>query len=291
MKIRNLSYPVFILAAFLTIALTNPAYNVKGKYIEETISRLGDLPTELLQAVSLEFKGVVADFLLIKTISFMGMKIVEHENPLKEEWQRMNRMLNRITDLDGRFRDPYVLAEMSFVWQAGMIDEANILLEKAVKNRPNDYTPLYFLGFNHFYFQNDAEKAAVYLRQAAQRPNAPDYVKGLAARFSLYGNQTALGIVFLENLLQDTQDKNIRTYLEKRLKTLEIIYSLEKKVVAFRDTFQKLPTSLNELIESEFLEEIPIDPYGGTFFLMKNGRVYTTSKLVAVKNNRADTRD
>ena len=279
----NLSYPVFILAASLTISLTNPAYNVRGKYIEETISRLGDLPTELLQAVSFEFKGVVADFLLIKTISFMGMKIVEHENPGKEEWQRMNQMLNRITDLDGRFRDPYVLAEMSFVWQAGMIDEANKLLEKAVKNRPDDYTPLYFLGFNHFYFQNDPGKAAVYLRQAAQRPNAPDYVKGLAARFSLYGNQTALGIVFLENLLQDTQDKNIKTYLEKRLKALEIIYSLEKKVVAYRDFFQKLPTSLDDLVESDVLDEIPADPYGGTFFLMQNGRVYTTSKLVSPK--------
>lgn len=281
MKIRNLSYPVIILAAFLTVFFTNPAYNVRGKYLEETISHLGNLPTELLQSVSLEFKGVIADFLLMKTISFMGMKIVEQENPDKEEWQRINQMLIRITDLDGRFRDPYVLAEMSFVWQAGMIDEANILLEKAVKNRPDDYTPLYFLGFNHFYFLNDAEKAAVYLRQAALKPNAPDYVKGLAARFSLYSKQTALGILFLENLLQDTQDKNIRMYLEKRLTALEIIDSLEKTVIAFRESFQQMPTSLDDLVRSGLLENIPADPYGGTFFLMDNGRIYTTSKLVA----------
>jgi len=281
LKMNNLSYPVFILAAFLTISLTNPAYNVRGKYIEETISHLGELPTELLQAVSLEFKGVVADFLLIKTISFMGMKIVAQENPDKEEWQRVNQMLMRITDLDGRFRDPYVLAEMSFVWQAGMIAEANKLLEKAVKNRPDDYTHLYYLGFNYFYFLNDAEKAAVYLRQAAQKSNAPDYVKGLAARFSLYSNQTALGIVFLENLLQDTQDENIRTYLGKRLTALEIIDYLEKKIFSFRETFQKMPTSLDELVHSGLLESIPADPYGGTFFLLENGRVYTTSKLIA----------
>ena len=106
-------------------------------------------------------------------------------------------------------------------------------------------------------------------------------MKGLAARFSLYGNQTALGILFLENLLQDTQDKNIRTYLEKRLAALKIIHSLEKKVVAFRDTYQKVPTSLDDLLRSSLLESIPADPYGGTFFLMENGRVYTTSKLVA----------
>lgn len=272
---------MFLLACVLSITLTNPVYDVRGKYVKETISRLGDLPTELLQVVALEFKGVVADFLLLKTISFMGMKIIENDNPAKEEWLRMNDMLNRITDLDGRFQDPYILAEMMFVWQAGMIGEANALLAKAVKNRPEDYRPLYFLGFNHFYFQNDAEKAGMYFRQAAQLPNVPDFVKGLAARFSLYGNQTALGIIFLENLLQDTQDKNIRNYLAKRLFALKSIYFLEQKVAEYKNTFQKLPTSLEELVQSGFIDEIPADPYGGEFFLMENERVYTTSKLVA----------
>jgi hypothetical protein len=70
-------------------------------------------------------------------------------------------------------------------------------------------------------------------------------------------------------------------YLEKRLTALEIIDSLEKTVIAFRESFQQMPTSLDDLVRSGLLENIPADPYGGTFFLMDNGRIYTTSKLVA----------
>jgi hypothetical protein len=171
-------------------------------------------------------------------------------------------------------------------WQAGMIDEANDLLQKAAYNRPFDHRPFYFIGFNYFYFRNDSENAAIYLRKAAQITGAPKFLKGLASRLSVYGNQTKLGIVFLENLLLDTQDKNVIAYLEKRLSALKTIYFLEQKVVAFRDVHQRLPESLEELVKAEILDEIPVDPYGGTFFIMRNGRVYTTSKLVSPKKDK-----
>ena len=85
----------------------------------------------------------------------MGSKIGVHKNPTKEQWQLMDRMLHLITDLDGRFLDPYIFAEMMFPWQAGMVNEANTLLLKAAQNLPDNYRPYYFLGFNAFYFQKD----------------------------------------------------------------------------------------------------------------------------------------
>lgn len=277
---------VLVIAAIITILLVHPVYKISDKYAEESISRIGNLPKEVFQALTLEFKGVAADILLLKTISFIGMKIGENKLPTTDEWQRMYDMLDRVTDLDGQFWDPYLLAEMMLAWQAGMIDEVNILLLKASQARPEDYRPLYFIGFNYFYFQKNSEKAADYLRQAAQMSGSPTYLKGLAARLSLYGNQTALGIVFLENLLQDTQDKNIRPHLEKRLQALKIIYNLEQKVIAFRDAHQRLPVSLDEMVVLGIIQEIPEDPYGGTFSLMDNGRIYTTSKLVNVTKEK-----
>ena len=159
---------VFVIAAFITIFLVPPVYQVGDKYAEESVSSLGTLPKEFFQAMSFEFKGVAADFLLLKSITFMGMKLIENQNPSTEEWRLMYDMLDRVTDLDGRFWDPYVLAEMMLVWQGGMIDEGNELLKKAVEHRPEDHRPLSYIGFNYFYFHNNAEKAAGYLRQAAQ---------------------------------------------------------------------------------------------------------------------------
>lgn len=268
------------------VLLTPSVYRIRATYFHETISRIGELPPPVARLLTLEYPGMVADLLFLKTISFMGLKIGEHGQPTREEWQRIYEMLQLITELDPRFWDPYLFGEMMLPWQAGMFDEATVLLEKAIKHRPDDYRPYYFLGFNAFYFQKKPGVAAQYLRKAAQYPDAPSYIKGLAGRFSLYGNQTALGIGFLSDLLQNTSDPRIRAYLGKRLEALKRIFFLEQKVAAYKEKYGTMPASLKDLIDVGLLTKIPRDPYGGQFVLLKNGRVYTTSNLVDKKKNK-----
>ncbi|WP_456473542.1 hypothetical protein [Desulfolithobacter sp.] len=272
---------VILFCAVIGFALLTPSvYRIRSAYFHETISRIGELPPPVARLLTMEYRGVMADLLFLKTISFMGLKIGEHGQPTREEWQRIYEMLQLITELDPRFWDPYLFAEMMFPWQAGMFDETTILLEKAIRHRPDDYRPYYFLGFNAFYFQKEPAVAARYLRKAAQYPDAPAYIKGLAGRFSLYGEQTALGIAFLSDLLQNTSDPRIKSYLGKRLEALKRIFFLEQKVRAYREKYGTMPASLKELVDTGLVTEIPADPYGGQFVLLKNGRIYTTSNLV-----------
>jgi len=193
-------------------------------------------------------------------------------------------MLRGVTDLDPRFWDPYLFAEVIFPWQAHMRPEADKLLLKAAKYRPDDYQPLYFLGFNAFYFEHNAVKAAPYLRRAAALPGAPGFLKGLAARFSLYGNQTKLGIVFLANLLRSTHNPKTYAYLKKRLLTLQKINLLENKVKEFSKITGRRPENIKELLKKGLINNIPQEPYGGKFIVMPNGRVYTTSNMIEQKN-------
>jgi len=164
-----------------------------------------------------------------------------------------------------------------------MIEETNTLLQKAANARPNDFQPVYFQGFNAFYFQHDAEKAAPFLRKAATLPGSPSFLQGLAARFSLYGQQTEMGIAFLKTMLENATDERVRIHLQKRLTALEIIQNLETQVKKFHETQGVFPTSLEELLEKGLLKDIPKDPYGGNFVIYQNGRVYTTSELVPQK--------
>jgi len=263
--------------------LTPSVYRVREAYHHETISRIGALPPQVARLLTMEYQGIVADLLFLKTISFMGLKIGERGQPTREEWLRIYEMLQLITELDPRFWDPYLFAEMMFPWQAGMIDETTALLEKAARHRPEDYRPYYFLGFNAYFFQGRLDVAAAYLRKAAAYPDAPAYIKGLASRFSLYGNETALGISFLSDLLRTTADSRLRAFLAKRLEALKRIFFLEQKVAAFKKKYGSMPSSLQDLIAAGLLTDIPDDPYGGRFVLLKNGRVYTTSKLLEKK--------
>jgi hypothetical protein len=272
---------VLLAAVAVSIFTTSKLYKAGAQYQIETISQFGQLPSAAVQALSLDFKGIVADYLFLKTMTFLGQKIGEREDPSAEDWRLINQMLERITDLDNLFWDPYLFAETMLAWEAGMPEEANKLLLKAAKHRTEDYRPLYFIGFNHFYFQKDPYQAAQYLRKAAKLPKAPFYLTGLAARMSLYGNQTAIGIAFLEDILKNTLDPTIRQYLGKRLATLKIISSLEEDVKEYKSKYQTLPQSLDDLVKTGIISSIPDDPYGGRFVLLENGRVYTTSRLVS----------
>jgi len=247
------------------------------------MGNIGHLPATVLRAAALEFHGIASDFMFLKTITYVGLRLQEHSSPTKEEWHKAATMLRGVTDLDPMFWDPYLFAEVIFPWQANMQPEADKLLQKAARYRTNDFQPFYFLGFNAFYFEHNAAKAAPYLRRAAALPGAPAFLKGLAARFSLYGNQTKLGIVFLADLLKNTSNPKTNAYLKKRLRTLELINLLENKVKEFQKATSRLPQSLDELIKKGLLDTIPQDPYGGKFTITANGRVYTTSNMIEQK--------
>jgi hypothetical protein len=271
---------LLIIGIYLCGITTTKIYDIREKYVTETISEFGQFPSLSLQAACLEFKGIVSDYLFFRAITYTGMKILEKKDPASEEWQIVYQMLQRVTDLDPRFLDPYVYAEMTLAWQAGMFEEANQLLLKATVNRPEDYRSSYYIGFNHFYFKKDAVKAAPHFRAAAMAPNAPGYIKGLAARVSLYGKQTSLGISFLEDLIKETQDPKIVQYLKKRLIALKMLDYLEQWVLEFRKRNGEFPKSLEDLVSAGLIPSLPEDPYGGKFTLLENGRVYTTSELV-----------
>ncbi|MBM9513576.1 hypothetical protein [Desulfogranum marinum] len=270
---------LFCTAFALNAVLVQPVKEIRGIYLQETYTRIGTLPSNLLQAFSLEFQGATADLLFLQTMTFMGYNIGENVLPEQDEWQLIGNTLDRITDLDPRFWDPYVFAEMFIGWQIRDFELVNNLLLKASKARIEDYRPFYYLGFNHFYFQKNATQAAFFLREAAKRPRAPSFIKALASRMSLYGSQTIAGIVFLEEMISETYDLILKQQLKTRLTALQRIHELEKTVLHYRKKHQRLPEKLEDLIREGMIKNIPSDPYGGKFILLKNGKVYTTSDL------------
>jgi tetratricopeptide (TPR) repeat protein len=283
---RFVPYLILLVSVLGSITLTEPLHHIRVEHNRESLSGLGRMPPRLLQAMALNYEGVAADFLFLKTVTYVGMKLIERTDLTAEEWRKVGTMLQGVTDLDERFLDPYLFAEAMFPWQPGMLPEADALLEKAAQARPNDYLPLYYLGFNAFYFEKDAAKAAPYLRKAAALPGAPEFLLGLAARFSLYGHETEAGIAFLQNMLATTNDAAIRSYLGKRLKALQIIDGLEHAVMRYKQRYGTLPSSVDELVQKRVIDSLPMDPYGGKFVILPNGRVYTSSNLVASQKEK-----
>jgi hypothetical protein len=265
-----------ILSAYCVTAL----YNLHSEDRKQYISHFVSLPEPLARAMTLEFPGLASDILMLKTLSFLGEKVMNNEQPSHEEWQNVYQILTQITNLDPRFMDPYVVAQTTLPFEAKMVRETNILLEKAAEILTEDYRPHFFLWHNYFYFLNDPKTAGEHLEKAARMPGAPVYFTTLAARMNLYAGKINVAVIYLEETLRETSEPSMQKFLTLRIEALKKIGFLENAVMEFKKRYNIFPKHLQELIECGLVLRIPKDPYGGEFFIMEKGRVYSTSKLV-----------
>jgi len=238
------------------------------------------LPSGFGRVLALEHQGLLSDYQLLKTITFYGEHLV-HERALNSaDWQYVIAGLDSVTDLDPYFLDAYVLIESMLVWDAGLIDEANRLLMKGAKHRTWDWQLEFFIGFNYFYFQGNAEKGDEHLMAASRLPGAPDFLPRLASRLGYYGGKAKTAIMFLNGILEQTADVNLRRHLEKRLLALKHADLIEDAAERFKTENGRMPDTVQALLHGGYLEAIPDEPYGGEWVFLKTGRVFSTSRFI-----------
>lgn len=236
-------------------------------------------PAKVLGPASLEFKGIVSDFLFLKMITSIGEKIGREIELNKNHSKYIYDTSSVITDLDPYFWDAYVFSSMTMAWGFGEYNKANELLLKAREYRKDDYRPPYYIGFNYFYFLKDNSTASQYLMEASRRPGCPFFLKQLAGRLSVYSDKHKTAILFLTEMLKEEKNNANARQLQLRIDTLTILDQLESKVSEFQKAYHRMPASINELVEHGLIKSVPKDPYGGEFYVMENGRVFTTSKM------------
>jgi hypothetical protein len=233
------------------------------------------LPGKLVKLISLDFGGLVSDVQFLELAVFFGdpNKRIDHKFI-----DRTLELVENITLLDPRFQDPYYLAQ-AVVWEsdAARLRRINRLLEKAVRHRTWDGWMPFMLGFNHFYFMKDYQGAARYLKISSERPGLPRLAAGLAARMYQRTGRTLTALVFLQEMIKRLDDPEAAKNLKLRLDAFKALYVLERAVNTFLNGEGRYPRRLEELVEARVLDAIPEDPYGGRFFISKEGKVASTS--------------
>lgn len=278
--------PALILLVLLSLhILTVPVVSEKRKMLPKGEEASYILPSPLLRITALEFDSLASDFTFLQAMVFMGSTFERTERPrVKErEWKWLHDALNASTDLDPYFLDPYYFGEANLAWEGNMIKETNALLEKGRRHRDWDWMLPFFIGFNHFYFLQENDKASEYLMEASKRPDASPMLSSLASRLAYKGNRTENAIIFLRQILKDTTDGRLKKEYETRLTTLEKILFLEKAVTVYKERFAKAPSKLDDLLAARAIRTVPEDPYGGRFYIDTEGSIKTTSDLRPMK--------
>jgi hypothetical protein len=244
---------------------------------------MAPLPAPALKLMALDYRNLVADWLFSRTLSFHGGQLAQKEPIDDDTYRIIYRRLDVASELDPYFVDPYFFGQAVLTWGAGMPQEANRLLDRGRRYRPDDWIIPFFMGFNAFYFLHDNAQAATYLMEASRHPGSPPFAALLAVRLASQSGGTDTSIAFLQQLAAQTEDPATRRQIQRRLEALKGIWLLEQAVERYRARFGSAPSTISDLVERGILTRLPTDPYGGSFYLDSNGKVWTTSDLRSVR--------
>jgi hypothetical protein len=121
---------------------------------------------------------------------------------------------------------------------------------------------------------------------ASRRPGPSEQLISLAARLSYEDKKTENAILFLEAIERKTEDERLKKEYETRIRALRARLILERSVSTYNAKFNRVPNSLQQMIEKGIMKKIPEDPYGGEFLITPEGQITCTSDYLLMPKQR-----
>lgn len=269
-----------LFALLLAFALLLGPFSARMKN-RPLIEKIGYLPVSVvLRIITADQKPLAAAGLVFKTMMYYGgLAEGAEKKSFTTDFNGMEQTLTTVTRLDPYNMDAYYFGQATLVWDLQHFAEANALLDYGMRYRHWDfYLPL-FAGFNSAYFMKDYESAARYYRRVGELLGS-DYFMKLTGRYLYDIGETEQAIAYLTTMVEGARNDAVRQGLSMRLEAFQGVRKIEVARDRFRDATGKLPEDLNVLLKGGYLAALPIDPYGGTFFIDTAGKVHSTSKFI-----------
>lgn len=241
-----------------------------------------EFPPYVLKALAGEFKGLVADLIVLEVGAQLGTELVRdpkggYRTVKKQyDWDGIGRLFASSQALDPSFQQTFVMAQGWLPWEPpGMLNETQQILQTAANNRPWDWQPRHMMGFNMYYFLNKPGEAGKLFLEAAKTPYAPPFLAILGARLAQKGGQTEAAIGVMKSMLADkkTEEPGYADMVE-RLHALEGVLVLERAAQQYERTTGQKPQELDDLTSSGILAALPENPYNLPYCLDENGGIY-----------------
>lgn len=278
----GLRLPVcLLLGGLFCYALLIEPFSVymRNKPIEE---KLGYVPSsKLLKPLSADLKELAGAALVMKSMMYFGGivgKVQGKSSGEPPDLPGMSRMLHGAVQLDPYNMDAYYFAQGFLTWDAKQFKVANELLEYGMKYRTWDWYLPFFAGFNNAYFLKNYTKAAEYYKQVGEL-SGQDLAKSLAGRYLQESGQTELAIAYLSAMENGEKNQAMKKSYQIRLQAFREVRRIELARDRFKAANKVLPATVEQLLQRGYLRSVPLDPYGGQFYLDPSGKVATTSKF------------
>lgn len=268
------------LRLLLAMAAVFPVYLLAAKQLESrTVKALEpELVTTLPLAAQVLFAG--GDRYLAANLSGFRVLVASTLRMQADDYAVQARLQDEIAWLNPAHEDNYYIAAAILPW-AGQVEPAQRVLDRAAEKRTFDWLPLFYYGFNRYYFYKDPAGGSDALRAAIPRAKEAQDAMSLQVLASAwaekgYSTQAAAGVV---GAMADTAPAGrLRNYLRRRADRLQALASLNEASVRYEQKLGRRPGNVGDLVSSGMLPAIPADPFGMGFTIDADGKVVVRDK-------------
>jgi tetratricopeptide (TPR) repeat protein len=223
----------------------------------------------LMSRLALGYDALVSDVYWMRAVIYYGGK---HRAEGRRSYDLLYPLLELVTTLDPHFRVAYrfgalFLAE-AYPEGAARPDQAIALLERGIEQDGGRWEYYHDIGFVNYWWLHDYKSAAEWFARAAERPNAAEWLKPLAATTLAQGGDRQSSRVLWTELLRANDTEWLRQAAEHRLRQLDAMDAIDQVTMVlrrFRDREGRMPRTWQELASAERLPGVPVDPAGVPF--------------------------
>ena len=229
--------------------------------------------------ISLGFNGLAADWYWMRSLQYVGRKIInDNDVPLDNlgllNLKLLAPLLDTATTLDPEFLDPYEYA--AIVLPSINVNEAIRITQKGIEANPNVWRLYHHLGYIYWQ-QHDYHAASEIYGRGAQIDGAPPWMEAMKAKMAADGGSRATAREIYTRMYEGSADEKVRDMARKHLLQLDSLDQrdgLRKLFAAYQARTGKCPNSWKEL-EPVFrtlriavdASGAPLDPSGAPYVL------------------------
>jgi len=259
--------------------------NVQAQVAEDPLY----LKPATAKRMSLAFSGIVADWYWMRSLQYVGRRLVAFEdsgtgkanfgNLADLDLQLLPSLLRACTTLDPQFIAPYeyggiILPEINS-------DYAIALLESGIAANPSEWRLYQHLGYVYWQ-RHDYQKASDVYAAGAKVPGVPPWMAALSARMKAEGGSYDAAREMYRHLYDSSNDPTVKEMVTKqlmRLDSLDQMETLRKVLAAYKEKTGRCVSSwlevTNDLRADRFkidsLTNAPLDPSDTPYRLTEKG--------------------
>ena len=258
--------------------------NIRGRFrsIEETLY----FPSSTLRKISLGYNELLADVYWLRALQYFGgTKFQDIDS------RELYKYFDILTDLDPKFVNAYryggtFLAEPP-PFGLGDIENGMKLFDKGRMSNPDNFRIPLEQGFVYYLNLKDYKKASALFKEASNKPGLSNLrrasFQGMAASAEAKGGNRTLSRQIWEYIYENAPNEGRKNFAALNIKELDTMDMEDRLTTALNEYLKRyntFPSTLEELKSNGLINEIPEEPFGGKFVIVKKLKEVKSSTFI-----------